>query len=118
MKNNNIEKRLYPRINYPCTVHISINRNIPVSTHTENICKGGACVIFTKSLKIYSELEIEIELPGENSNIKCPAVVMWTFKNMRSSQYNVGLNFLNTNPADRERVGRFVDSIFFKQNKN
>ena len=58
-----VDKRRFPRINYPCKVVVLKDGGKKgFNTHTENIGVGGICVILDKELRRFSKVGLILYL--------------------------------------------------------
>src|SRR3990167_6170101 len=73
-------RRRFPRAKYPCLVtirnHASDGDDV-LLTHTENIGIGGICVTLKQSVKMFSSVEIELDLMDLENHIKCSGKIVW-----------------------------------------
>ncbi len=79
---NGLERRQFPRVNYPCLITIRHEASglDAFLTHTENIGTGGVCLLFKREFKLFSEADLEIDLLDMEKNIKCRGKVVWSVK--------------------------------------
>ncbi len=111
-------RRKFPRIMFPCLVVIrqtQDNQDV-ILTHTENIGVGGVCVSFKKSLKMFTPIDLEIDLLDAGDHIKCKGKVVWsihrTSDNVRRPfYYDVGIEFVGSDKRDLVRIQNAVDRM-------
>ena len=114
-----INRRKFPRVNYPCLVVIrnegTLGKDV-VLTHTENVGIGGVCVILKQSAKMFSPVELELDLLDMGNHIKCNGKVVWNIQ--RSSGiakkplfYDVGIEFDDITVEDQERLMKIVRQL-------
>jgi len=90
-------------------VRASHNQKDAFLAHTENVGNGGICVIMKKELKLFSPVEIELDLLDMGEHVKCQGKVVWSIrrKEMEIAKplfYDVGIEFVNLAGKDRERI--------------
>jgi len=74
-----LNRRKFPRVIYPCLVVIANQdkgEKDVILTHTENIGIGGVCVILKQDLKMFSSVELELDLLDLENHIKCKGKVV------------------------------------------
>ena len=110
-----LERRQFPRVNYPCLVTIrhDVEGKDAFLTHTENVGTGGVCVIFKESAKLFSEVDLEIDLLDMEKNIKGKGRVVWSVKTQAKNQakavvYDTGIEFSNISPEEQKRIRQVV----------
>ena len=113
-----LNRRKFPRVNYPCLIIIRHNHGGPEAmlTHTENLGIGGVCVTFKKGLKLFTGVELEIDLLDTNNHIKCEGKVVWSVQRKAAEEskpsfYDVGIEFTNINLNDQQRVDEVVGRL-------
>ena len=103
---------------FPCLVVIrqtQDNQNV-ILTHTENIGVGGVCVSFKKSLKMFTPIDLEIDLLDAGDSIKCKGKVVWSIHRTsdevhRPVYYDVGVEFVGIATQDLARIQNAVDRM-------
>ncbi|MBU1726267.1 MAG: PilZ domain-containing protein [Candidatus Omnitrophica bacterium] len=111
-----VDKRKFPRVNYPCEVTVYIKgqkENIPAQT--ENIGVGGVCVKLSKELSKFHSVDLAVELNDGKPPLTCEARVVWLVKSQDA--FDTGMEFLNLTESDRLRIERVVEACL-KANQN
>lgn len=110
-----LNRRTFPRVNYPCQVVIrnDLDEKVAVLTHTENLGIGGVCLSFKKNLKIFSTVEVELDLMDLEEHIKCKGKVVWSVRRKSDDPkkplfYDVGIEFVDIDDKNRQRVEAIV----------
>ena len=111
-----INRRKFPRVNYPCLVVIRNDGtlgNDVILTHTENVGIGGVCVTLKKNVRLFSPVELELDLLDLGNHIKCSGKVVWNIQRRIDAAkkplfYDVGIEFEDITPEDRERLVKVV----------
>lgn len=114
-------RRRFPRILYPCLVKISSPEQPPsVSlTHTENIGPGGICVILKKEIKMFTPVEIELDLIEEARNFTAKGRVVWlvrrkAIESVKPMFYDIGIEFQDLSPQDKQKLEVAVNKFIQK----
>ena len=74
-----MDRRQFPRVMYPCMVKV-ISLGGPqqyILTHTENIGQGGLCVTLKNEIKLFTPVELEVDLLGIDEHIYPKGKVVW-----------------------------------------
>ncbi|MBN3037863.1 MAG: PilZ domain-containing protein [Candidatus Omnitrophica bacterium] len=76
---NGVDRRKFPRAEYPCLITIRKYTPPPVSilSHTENISEGGVRVIIDHRIDINTEVDLEIDLKDALPNISSRGTIRW-----------------------------------------
>jgi len=113
-----VNRRQFPRAEYPCLVIIRKNHDEPEAmlTHTENLGIGGVCVILKKNLGLFAPVELEIDLMDTQSHIKCEGKLVWVVQRKETverkpSFFDVGIEFVNMKKEDNRRVLSIVERL-------
>ncbi len=124
---NGIEKRRFPRAEYPCHVRVRrpakkgvLRKKImeEFSTHTENIGLGGICVSLEKDLGLFSPVEIDIDLNDNKPFIMAKGTLVWVVRRMNltnKKQFDTGIEFLDLKDLDRVRIEKVVEACLKKE---
>ncbi len=113
-----LNRRKFPRANYPCLIIIRHSHANPEAmlTHTENIGIGGVCTILKRGLKLFAPVELEIDLLDTNTHIKCEGKVVWSVQqrspdDKKPGFYDTGIEFANINSKDAARIDEVVKRL-------
>ncbi len=113
-----MNRRKFPRANYPCLLIVRKNHNSPEAmlTHTENVGIGGVCVILKRDLKMFAPVELEIDLLDTQKHIKCEGKVVWVVRRRdneptKPSFYDTGIEFVNLQSDDEKRIDSIVQRL-------
>jgi hypothetical protein len=115
-----INRRRFPRAEYACTVRIRRKGQADTfNTHTENIGCGGICVILPKDAKIFSPVEVNLDLADNDPKIKCDGTIVWVIRSSEIDKggpnvYDTGIEFANLTTEDRERVEKIITKCLQK----
>jgi len=114
----NLNRRKFPRIQYPCLIVIrngdgSAETKQTMLTHTENIGVGGLCISLKNSLKVYSSIDIELDLLDLEDHLNCKGKVVWCIKrddkkDGTSKFYDIGIEFGDVSEEYKKRLGKIV----------
>jgi Tfp pilus assembly protein PilZ len=113
-----LNRRRFPRVIYPCLIKISSKKESAemILTHTENVGTGGVCVIVKKELKLFTDVEIEIDLLDTDDHIKTSGKVVWVVRRksieaLKPMFYDIGVEFTNISPKNKEHLKETLDRI-------
>ena len=102
-----IDKRRFPRVNYPCKVAVvRSGQSEQFLTRTENIGSGGVCVILSKSLDKFCPVELTVYLNDGHPPLESDGRVVWVVKHKET--FDTGVEFINIKKEDVARIERIV----------
>ena len=116
-----INRRKFTRANYQCRIFIKeMNATEPISTMTENVGAGGICVILAKDLGLFKEVSLEVSLEDNQPPISSPGTVVWVVKKRPDKKgepymYDTGIEFIDLDDKNKERLLKIVNSILKKE---
>ena len=121
-----LNRRKFPRANYPCLVVIQkdIQEENIILTHTENVGKGGICVILKQSIEMFSSVTLELDLLDLGNHIKCEGKVVWNVQRKDDEEkkplfYDIGIEFQNIEKDEKMRLEEVVERLVkINQEKN
>jgi len=112
-----LNRRKFPRINFPCLVIIRGPNELPdaILTHTENIGIGGICVLIKRNLKIITPVELEIDLLDLSDHVRCGGKVVWSVRRREHESnkplfYDIGIEFTDLKAEDAGRLASLVEN--------
>lgn len=114
-----LNRRKFPRVNYPCLVIIHSDPENPqesILTHTDNVGIGGVCVTLKRHLKIFCPVEVELDLLDLQEHIKCQGKVVWSVQRQGEQLrkplfYDIGIEFVNLTDKDQQRLETIVQHL-------
>jgi Tfp pilus assembly protein PilZ len=113
-----LNRRKFPRVNYPCLVVIKNGEKDrdAILAHTENVGVGGICVILKQNIPMFSTVDIELDLLDLGNHIQCPGKVVWNVQRRPDSGkkplfYDIGLEFNGLSDQDYARLQNIVDRL-------
>jgi Tfp pilus assembly protein PilZ len=113
-----LNRRKFPRLNYPCQVIVRSEHEQRDSllAHTENLGTGGICVIIKKNLKMFTPVDIELDLLDFEEHIQCQGKVVWSVRRrdddaMKPLFYDVGIEFVDLADKDLQRIEKSVQHL-------
>ncbi len=119
-----LNRRKFPRVKYPCLIVIRNNegeeyKEDVLLTHTENIGQGGVCLVLKKNIKIFSRVDLEIDLMDLGNNIKCSGKVVWNVQRKYDAKtkplfYDIGVEFDDIEGTDNKRLLEIVKNLIKK----
>jgi len=115
-----VERRIFPRADFPCKIKIISKKNILVS-HTENISKGGIRVILEEKLNYFEIVSLELFFKKDEP-IKCEGRIAWVIEKMNPLEgqpimFDTGIAFKGLSGSDREYIKNLVDMILSIKSK-
>ncbi|MBN2096901.1 MAG: PilZ domain-containing protein [Candidatus Omnitrophica bacterium] len=140
-----IERRRFPRVQYPCLITLRKNTSpaLSILTHTEDIGVGGVRVLIHTKIEVPTEVDLEIDLMDTLANIFSRGKISWvkeifsrqkgkdktqTFKGQVSwvkeippqqqgegPRYDTGINFIAIKNEDKKRIEKIVNHILGKR---
>ncbi|MFH0877006.1 MAG: PilZ domain-containing protein [Candidatus Omnitrophota bacterium] len=81
---------------------------------TKNISEGGICLTANEKLNTGELLLLDIELPNRRF-IRAKGRVAWVHEfdiRAKGKRYDVGIEFLEIQPQDREEIKKFMFDLF------
>ena len=113
-----LNRRNFPRVVYPCLIKVSYQNQKTESflTHTQNISFSGACVILKKEIKIFTDVEVEIDLLDALDHIRTAGKVVWAIQRtsaevIKSMFYDTGIEFVNLANPHKKHLQETIDRI-------
>ena len=109
-----IDRRRFPRADYPCKVVVLRNDlKESFSTHTENIGTGGVCVILSKELPKFCPVELLLYLKDSGAPIECNGRIIWSVPT--ETDFDTGIEFIDIKKTDYLRIEKIVGECLRKQ---
>ena len=116
-----LNRRKFPRIKYPCLIVIrngsdkDDNKNT-ILTHTDNVGIGGVCVTLKENVKVFSVVNIELDLLDLEDHINCIGKVVWSVQRedstgAKSKFFDVGIEFESISNKEESRLGKIVKRL-------
>jgi Tfp pilus assembly protein PilZ len=106
-----MDRRKFPRVMFPCLVKAASSNGPqgPILTHTENIGLGGLCVIIRKEFKLFTLVEMEVDLLDLNEHLISKGKVVWNVcrksgEKIKPMFYDTGIEFTEISKQDQERL--------------
>jgi len=115
-----LNRRKFPRITYPCLIVIrngfdENNKSNTLLTHTENVGIGGVCITLKEDVKVFSSVDIELDLLDLENHICCCGKVVWSVQRKNDSNkiqlFDVGIEFADLANEDESRLGKIVERL-------
>jgi len=84
----------------------------PIETYSgtlsKDLAEGGVRFTSPEFLSVFTRLLIEVSVPSFSRPIKAISKVAWIQKVPRSSQYNVGIQFMDITEEDKKQLASFI----------
>jgi len=113
-----MDRTKFPRVMYPCMVKVRSSEGSQESTltHTENIGMGGICVILKNEIKLFTCVDMEIDLLDIDEHIKPKGKVVWnvrrkSIENVKPMFYDIGIEFTEISKSDNERLRKDLQML-------
>ncbi len=106
-----MDRRKFPRVMYPCMVKVasSGHSSEAILTHTENIGMGGLCVTLKHEIKLFTLVEMEVDLLDLDEHIRPKGKVVWNVRRkaiekIKPMFYDTGIEFTEISKRDHDRL--------------
>ncbi len=113
-----LNRRRFPRVIYPCLIKLSCNgQKIEVFlTHTENVGIGGVGLIVKKEIKLFTDVELEIDLLDTDDHIYAKGKVVWVVRRKAIEEikpmfYDIGIEFVDLSAKHKEHLKESINKI-------
>ena len=124
-----LNRRQFPRVNYPCLVVIrnseemdadEEDKSSTILTHTDNIGVGGVCVVLKQNLKMFSSVELELDLLDLEDHIRCLGKVVWNVPKAgegsrevkeKNKLYDIGIEFVDISKENQMRLEKIISRL-------
>lgn len=113
-----LNRRKFPRVLYPCLVVIRAaqDQHDAILAHTENVGTGGVCVIMRREVKMFSPVDVELDLLDMGEHVRCQGKVVWSIRRKSEEPtnpmaYDVGIEFVNISEKDCKRIEQVVQRL-------
>lgn len=111
-------RRQFPRVVYPCLIKLACGDKTVqnILTHTENIGIGGVSVTVKKEVKIFTDVDVEIDLLDVSDHIQTVGKVVWSVRRHAAEEvkplfYDLGIEFVNLQSKHKEHLKKTLDKI-------
>ena len=116
-----MDRRKFPRVMYPCMVKVMSSDGIQLQilAHTENVGIGGLCVTLKNEIKLFTPVELEIDLLDTNENIKPKGKVVWnvrrkSMEDIKPMFYDIGIEFTEIAKSDLDYLRKTLQLLIDK----
>ncbi len=114
-----LNRRRFPRVNYPCLVTVWVDsegEKETFLTHTENIGIGGVCLTANKRFKLFSPIDIELDLLDMEDHLRCKGKVVWLVQRKdpdprRPMLFDLGIEFEDIGEEEQRRISKIVQHL-------
>lgn len=116
-----IDRRQFPRINYPCLIVIRNDddgdeKTNTVLTHTDNVGVGGVGISLKQPVKTFSVVDIELDLLDLGNHICCKGKVVWNVEKKPTEEgeskiYDVGVEYIDIKDEDQSRLKEVIERL-------
>ncbi|MDP3791917.1 MAG: PilZ domain-containing protein [Candidatus Omnitrophota bacterium] len=112
-----IERRDFIRFNAALKAICEIGRGIKRTYEVKNISKSGALIVLDTPLDNGSEINVSLDVPGDNVPIFVSGTVAWQRKSIlepKKSAYETGIRFAVIDGFDKSRLLDYIYSLWLK----
>ncbi len=116
-----MDRRKFPRVMYPCMIKVlsADGAQLPLLTHTENIGQGGLCFILKQEIRLFTPVELEVDLLDSNEHIKAKGKVVWivrrkSIEKVKPMFYDIGVEFTDLAKHDRAYLADVLQRLVAK----
>lgn len=115
-----VDRRKFPRVNYPCVVKVRRKGSAEVfKTKTENIGCGGVCIMLPKDVGMFTPIEMEIDLENGQGRVNCDGTIVWVVRRGQTGKdapdfFDTGVEFINLREEDKIRIDKIVKECIQK----
>ncbi len=111
-----MDRRKFPRVMYPCLVKVISSEAGPILTHTENIGMGGLSVTVKNEIKLFTSVELEIDLLDIDEHIRPKGKIVWNVRRKAIEEvkpmfYDLGIEFTELAKKDHDRLRENLDML-------
>ena len=101
-----LNRRKFPRVNFPCLVIVRQNQD-------------AQDVILKKNLKMFTPIELELDLVDGDNHVKCKGKVVWSIRRKSDEPvkpffYDVGIEFIDIEVHDHTRIQKTLQRLVKK----
>ncbi len=113
-----LNRRRFPRVNYPCLVTLRHDQGEKeaILTHTENLGIGGLCVTVNRNIKMFSPVDVQLDLLDGQNHIKCEGKIVWSIRRKVDETkkplfYDLGIEFGSLKEEEQRRLQNIVGRL-------
>ena len=116
-----LNRRKFPRIKYPCMIVLHDGSSEePILTHTVNVGIGGVCIVAKKDIKMFSKVDIELDLLDFSEHIRCSGKVVWNVKRGPDAEskplfHDMGIEFEDLSETNKKRLLEIIETLVDKE---
>jgi len=116
-----IDRRKFPRVIYPCMVKITTSDGSQEAllAHTENMGQGGLCVTLKNDIKLFTIVDMEVDLLDLDEHITSKGKVVWNVRRksvekVKPMFYDIGIEFTDISDQDQGRLRQNLQMLIEK----
>ena len=91
-----------------------VSEAVKATSRIRNISKEGALLVMDKKLRNGAELNLTMDVPGDNVPIFATCEVAWQKDSGKDSSYETGVKFTKMNNADKGRLLEYIYTQWLK----
>lgn len=108
-----LDQRAFPRLSAKCDLIIHDRIGGTIKAKTQNLGLGGLCVILDRAVEKLSQVRLRLMLAETIPPVQCDGRVVWMVRTkepaLNKAAFDIGIEFLNLNPTDREQISNFIN---------
>lgn len=106
-------KRKFPRLSIHCEITVLPDgKNPPIIAQTENLGRGGVCVLLDRELERFSECLLKLDLGSKYPKVECGGKVVWIIPTLNpegKGRYDIGIEFKDLDQASSDAIAKVMD---------
>ena len=106
-----LDQRAFPPVSARCDISIHDRIGGTIKAKTQNLGRGGACVILNRELEKLSQVRLRLTLADPNDPIECDGRIVWMVRSKEPSSgkvsFDIGIEFLGLDVKNQERITSF-----------
>ncbi|MDD4956030.1 MAG: PilZ domain-containing protein [Candidatus Omnitrophica bacterium] len=112
-----INQRQFPRISCKCHLNLICDgEEKEIEAYTENIGKGGVCVVLEEDLGLFKAVSVRMMVPGQKNGLNCRGEVVWVVKkrpvNVKNKVlFDTGIEFRDMTDEDSAFIEQILNNI-------
>ena len=113
-----LNRRRFPRVIYPCLIKLVSKEGgvRALLTHTENVGIGGVCATVKGEVKLFTDVQIEIDLMDAEDHIQAAGKVVWvvrrkSMEDVKPMFYDIGVEFTKLSEQQKKHLNQTIDRI-------
>ena len=112
-----VNRRKFPRASYFCKITLYSREHPEVfSCYTQNLGRGGLCVVLNTSLRLFSLVGLELFLEDSHPPLSCAGRVVWVVGKKEWNKpipdsFDTGIEFVDLKEEGQKRIEKIIQTI-------